>query len=563
MARSNDGLPSLAVSRAMLATAPGRQKRDLIFEAPDPKAFVRRLPAEDLYFAIKEIGLHDSAEIVALASPEQFQTFLDLDVWEGYQPDPDRILAWMQLVVEGATSAGVFRQLRQGVDPELVLLVLKSRTTVHPLEEGADPVLTSDNWLRTAEGKYLVEIHAEGAEGAMLRRLLEDFIDENPFEATRYFEAVRWEQRSELEETALRWRTGRLRDLGFPELEEAIRIWVPLPRDWKPRDAAAATGPVAGVPALLLSSSQEALFLDRVAANLPDEDRPRFNEGLIYLLNCALVADGIDPKDLDFARGSLQATRDMLSLGLQLASGSDEAHALRILATTPAVELFRLTVTRLVQLAREAREAVAPLKFGTGAFVALDSPEAEVLSAVQRRRPRLYDPPQPGEKRAPREDFRAFRTPDDLETVQRALTVARLHARMLSNLSVDVDRFRAVAESAGRAVTAATANQVVLTAATRVLLGEDASSEPLTGEELTALGRLFESGALPEATGERLGEALARLAHGASETDRAALPDLVARVRRKLDEEIGGPASAQSLDARFVECVLVRMDATS
>lgn len=561
MARSNGDLPTLAVSRAMLATAPGRQKRDLIFDAPDPKAFVRRLPAEDLYFAIKEIGLHDAAEIVALASPGQFQTFVDLDVWQGYQPDPERILLWLQLVVEGASSAGVFRELRTGLDSELILLVLKSRTTVHPLEEGEDPVLTSDNWIRTAEGKYLVEIHAEGDEGVMVRRLLEDFIEENPFEATRYFEAVRWEQASELEETALRWRTGRLRDIGFPDLEEAIRIWTPLPRDWKPREAGAATGTVAGVPALLLSSSRESLFLDRIAANLPDGDRPRFNEGLIYLLNCALVADGIDPKDLDFARGSLQATRDMLSLGLELASDGAEDLALRILATTPAVELFRLAVTTLVPLAREAREAVAPLRFGTGALVSLDSPEAEILSAVQRRRPRLYDPPRPGEKASPVEDFRAFRTREDLTAVARALSVARLHARMLTNLSVDVERFRELADAAGRAITATTANQVVLTAVVRALLGKDTTPQPLAADELTALGALFESGALSQSSSETLAEVFGRLADGASDGDRERLTEVVDRQRLKLDEEIGGPAAADSLDARFVECVLVEAEA--
>src|SRR5437660_186792 len=102
--KQNGGLPTVAVSRAMLATARGRKKLDIILDAPDPKAFVRQLPAEDLYFAIREIGQEDSAEIIALASAGQFRSFVDLDVWREGLPDSQRILGWLELVAEGATE---------------------------------------------------------------------------------------------------------------------------------------------------------------------------------------------------------------------------------------------------------------------------------------------------------------------------------------------------------------------------------------------------------------------------------------------------------------------------
>ena len=45
----------------------------------------------------------------------------------------------------------------------------------------------------------------------------------NPFELSRFLEAVRWEMPTELEEMAYQFRQSRLEDLGFPPLEEAMQ----------------------------------------------------------------------------------------------------------------------------------------------------------------------------------------------------------------------------------------------------------------------------------------------------------------------------------------------------
>src|SRR5690606_29819597 len=106
-----------------------------------------------------------------------------------------------------------------------------------------------------------------------------------------------------------------------------MNLWRPLPADWKPAEEPLAAGAVAGIPALLLAGRDRALFLDRVVEQLPDESRAFFNEGLLYLLNCAIVADRVAPRDLDLARPSIESARDMLSLGLELVTDGDEQMA--------------------------------------------------------------------------------------------------------------------------------------------------------------------------------------------------------------------------------------------
>jgi hypothetical protein len=549
-------LPPLAVSRAMLATAPGKRKLDLIFDSPDPRQFIRRLPAEDLYFAIREIGLDDAAQLVALASPGQFRTFVDLDAWSRDQLVPAGVLTWLRLAHAGGEREAL-REKRKSLDPEVVLLVLKGMTIVHSLEENDDPVLSSSNFLRTAEGKYIVEITDEGDEGLMARRVIEDFIDDNPFEATRHFEAVRWELATELEETALRWRTGRLRDLGFPELEEAVQIWRPLPSGWTPAEFASPTGPVAGVPAMLLASSRAPLFLDRAAALLPDEARPRFNEGLIYLLNCALVADGIEPKNADLARSTLSATRDLLSLGVELASDGDEDRAVAMLGTTPATELFRLAVTRVSELSRHAAAAARRVSPGAGSATNLDSPEAELLAGLKRKRPRLYEPPVAGARSNADGDFRALRDRADLARAAQVVERAEAIGELLEVLGVDAARFETLADAAGRAPAAVTIGQVVSTAMLRAARGVSPDLEPLAGAALVEACAVFENGRFTAEAASRLEAWAGTLGDRVSPARRGPLGEVFARWRARLEEELGRPAAAGSVDPRHVEAVLV------
>ena len=73
--------------RRLTELAP-RHRIDAMMEEVDGRALVRSLPAEDVYSTIIDVGLPDSTEIVQLATPEQFRTFVDLAAWQRDRMDP-------------------------------------------------------------------------------------------------------------------------------------------------------------------------------------------------------------------------------------------------------------------------------------------------------------------------------------------------------------------------------------------------------------------------------------------------------------------------------------------
>ncbi len=388
--------PALARLRADLAAARGKRRLDLILDAADPAAMVRGLPADELYFTIREVGLADAAEVVRLSSPSQFRAFLDLDAWRGDRMDPARALPWLRAGRVGALGddnlEAAWRRKLAALDLELLELILRSFLVIHDLERDPDPEVSSDQVLRTTEGRFAVEFLGKGVEALAVRNLVDDLYAENPFRAARLLEAVRWELPSELEESALRWRKGRLHDLGYPPLEEALS-WFARPT----AQPGALPGAPARPPGFFLELRPPGSLLARAAEHLPEAEREALELELVAAANATMVADAVDPGDLDAVRRAVESSRALVELGLErLAAGAGGAgeRAAEILRSTPVKALFQQGFGRLLELRWRAERVLAAARGSLG------SPLDEVLKALARRRPLYF----PGAE-APRQDW--------------------------------------------------------------------------------------------------------------------------------------------------------------
>jgi hypothetical protein len=380
----------LARARAELSDARGRRRLDVILDARDPQALVRALPADEVYLLVREVGLADAAELVRLASPEQFKTFLDLDAWSRDRLDPRRVLPWLRAARAGALgepkAAARWGLKLAALDPELLLLVLRTSLRVHDLEANPDPEITSDRFMRTPEGKLLIEFRVEGAEYAAVRGILDDLFADDPFRTTRLLSALGSEAESELEESALRWRTGRLADLGFPSLDEALS-WFARP----PLGQALPPGPPARPSGFFLAQFRRGSLLDRAAARLDLEWRDALDHQVLAAANAVLVADGVDPGDLAAVRSAVEAARAMVEMGLEQVAGGEEERAAEALREVAVKRLFQEGFGRVLALKWRAERVLKAGGAGTREAPLLDPPLGEAVAALAARRPR-YDP---------------------------------------------------------------------------------------------------------------------------------------------------------------------------
>lgn len=443
-------------ARGELARLSGAAKRDFLLGGPSPGELIRALPASDVYFAVMDIGLEDSSEIVALASVEQFKAFVDLDCWRRDVPQPRSVLHWLQVARQGAGLGGLNRYKKKllGLDIEMLELVLKTQVTIHDLKDDEDPTVTAGMFYRTPEGRYLIEFSGDGAEYGTLRKLFDDLFSDETLRTARLVEAVRWESAAELAEACYQWRTGRLRDLGIPSLEESLAFFAP------PKGAAfpaATLGDVSfagdAAPGSLVPSRGTANFnlLDAAVRLVPDEAFNDVQSKLAHASNAVLVADSIDPADSDSAREALSEARATLTLGLWLLSAGDVPRAAELLVDKSAKELFHAGVAEGLRVRQRAEAAARRLVAPGSSRPILDGPISAAMSSLRRKRPSLPDRP--------------LGSPSDVLAAEALIAKVEALARFADAIGLTPERIASLAEEAGRAPQAISLGAVLLSMA--------------------------------------------------------------------------------------------------
>ena len=506
---------ALVELRRALAESRGRKRLDLLIDQPDPRSAIQSLPADELYHAIHEAGLADAADVVELASPEQFRTFIDLDAWRGGEVEPLRLLPWLR-AARGASSGkdrdddlDAWREKLAALDPEVVSLLFRTALRIHDLEEDPDPDLEGERFVRTPEGSYILEFLPDGIDYETTRRIVDDLYERDPFLAGRILSAIRWEVTSDLEEQALRWRDARLADLGYPTFEEALS-WFARPARRSPSAAGMADRP----PGFWLVSFRRGTLLDRAAAELPPAAAERLDSELLAAANASLVADRVDPSDPEQARGTVESARTLIELGLEKLSGGEVEAAAKLLAATPLKVIFQNGFGELLALRASADRIVREAGAHGSPLPRLDPPFGEAFEAVRRRRPRYF----PG-LASPRDEWgspvsgafdeRPFRSAEEVRSTSAALAEGE------SLLALG--RLLGLTPPATTTAPAPTLAALYLTSLVNERLGRRFAPEPIPAGELPSAARAVEKIEDPRLTAAgAAGELLRTLAQNRS-----------------------------------------------
>ena len=101
----------------------GKDRLHYLFLSEHPEQLVQELPELEVFLTVKEAGEKDCLDLISLTTPEQFQFLLDLDFWKRDQLDPDKVLYWMEILLESGEKK--VTQFIQSTDIEFIALLLK------------------------------------------------------------------------------------------------------------------------------------------------------------------------------------------------------------------------------------------------------------------------------------------------------------------------------------------------------------------------------------------------------------------------------------------------------
>lgn len=366
---------------ALILDTPLAIRRQLIELLPSPEAVIPLLPEAEFCYTCRTIGLADASWLLPLASNEQLVACLDLDAWQGMRIERARLDAWIAALAESGDETLV--RAAQAMDAELLVLYLRDHVEVvlKPSPE-EDPDWSPPDQSQTLEGQFYFVARRPDDDLAPLLRLLHGLFQSDYWLYFRAIQAVREELPTEAVEWALRWRLGRLEDLGFPSWDSAMRIYGYL----RPEKLAElpAEPPVLdlehfGLPVWttsIPSERDEERVLFRAVRELGVNERGAVFHALIALANRIAVADRLELGDPESLPRAIDKATRYASDGLVHLT---RAHGLALeegLRRVPLERLFRIGIN----LDREA--ALPPPLESDDAGSADEATDAEADSGV-------------------------------------------------------------------------------------------------------------------------------------------------------------------------------------
>lgn len=386
---------------AALRELPAKQRMDLILADPEAQDLARSLPEQELYWLIKEIGETDALGLWELASPEQRTFILDMELWDKWNFAADKSYEWLGHLLE-AGEAAIVEQLPH-LDLELLLLMLEKEISVGG---GIGELMPDDertaDWDHSFDNLYFITFKNDKH-----ARTVGSFLDivyrNNGDLYLGIMEGIKSEVEDELAELAFQFRSGRLADLGFPELEEAQSLYSRIDPATFALEGGKKLFPAAVHHHLPAHAGAADTLLDRLLARPGADD---INQELTYLVNSALVADGAALHDREAMQVIFERVHGYLNIALEFLARSDEEQAAAILAGERLKRLFQLGFSIVMDLGKQAR-TLASDDYATG----------KALRALHTTPPRYYRAFDPDGA----DGFREFRGMADVERVREFL----------------------------------------------------------------------------------------------------------------------------------------------
>jgi hypothetical protein len=312
-----------------------------------PEDVVPLLPEAELVHTVRAGGMSEAAWLLEIATTEQRVACFDLDCWDGSQLLIPRMHEWIDALIEAGRPTLV-RALEE-LELELVILAVRAEAQIAVLgKEDVPPV----GWF-TPDGVVYFGVESETSPHRV-HEIAHALFAESQALYWRLVYGALFESPSEMEEEALRWKTNRLTDLGFPEREQAMRVYRPLVTekvtDWTlPADSSAL------VSAISLPRQLRGSLLGEALLKLSGRQAGDVLGYVLGVANSLAVADGLSLSEPESVPRALEKAVRGIDAGLRELAGARNQPPERILERTAPLDLFRVAATRDPSLRTPAR----------------------------------------------------------------------------------------------------------------------------------------------------------------------------------------------------------------
>lgn len=291
-----------------------------VFSSESPEVYVRGIPAQSLFLAIKNHGLASSTDILEIASLEQCRLFIDFDCFEGGNFSRENFWEWLALADEEDGLKHLEKLLRY-VDLRLIALLIAEHAEIQTFDDGNDTP-PGPGFYTPDKGFTWIRTHSlDPTRTFYMNRFLALVFEKD---AEVFYQLIAVPQVttiSVLEDETLQDRNRRLASEGVPEPGFAMELTAPLP-PYAVRQAVEAHGMrkvVNDIPIVepLLYDSAMIQPLGSLFAGNHNIDE--LESELTLLMNAAVVRWDIPFHDIEVVSRLTMKVKGAINIGIEAA----------------------------------------------------------------------------------------------------------------------------------------------------------------------------------------------------------------------------------------------------
>ncbi|MCK4729051.1 MAG: hypothetical protein KAT27_09025, partial [Desulfobacterales bacterium] len=374
---------------------PGNKALELILESPRPVTLVQSLAEEDLFWLVQEIGPEDALPILSLASNDQWQYLLDLELWTKDRLKIDSVNLWVDLLLKADPERFLIWGLREHI--ELIELHLFKNIEVRIRKEDESPSDFDEGYF-SLDGLFYIRIKHEKYDQT-IRELLERLAEHDINKFHQVLLELAGVLPAEVEERMYRFRNVRLAEKGFLPFEEAVGIYQYLNpesllvKEPQLRKVIREQQPAQPVPAstLLLVQDQD-LFYISLRRIEESHILERLQMEFTAMCNQIISADALVVRDKENLADVVRKACGYLDIGLEKVTGGSPNKAARLLQKFPLHHIFRVGYGAALKLRWKTEKWLKESWFVRESFDLSfwEDDWEEILEGLLKKRPLFY-----------------------------------------------------------------------------------------------------------------------------------------------------------------------------
>ncbi len=562
---------ALAEQRQRIMAMAPEKALEAVMDYPYPVTLVQSMAEEDIYLLVHSIGPDDALPLLGMASNEQWEYFLDMEIWSVDRLEPQRMTDWWSRLLKADPDRFTHWIVNQQSDPLEYYFFRNIELHVREYEE--DPAEVGDGFFSEDQTHYIrLKPFADADEkNKVLQEKRDLFLNDLLKRISVYdfsvYQTLLLESSSaipaETEEELLRLRNVRLAEKGFLPFEEAVGVYQPLRAEellHKKRKQADIGGRhVDGYPLKIDPAElpENADLFTRTLAALQDEPMlHRLQSEFAGLCNQIIAADQVKVREKQILSRVVTKVSRYISIGLEKveaqAPASDPYSAANLVRSYLLADIFRVGYGCALNLKWRAEKWRQASWFNRAGLSPTFWGEAwlGVLGGLLIKKPLFFDNYETGVL------YREFATLAEVDRTDHVLRQIIATDELLSLMDVHVPELEAD--------TFVSAQNLILTLWANHVLGMDTTSRtpsPLTLARFREFfAMLWEAGPAPRKVKDSMRE---MFLDWLSQISGIATYDIAERMGGTLEDLFGqienelGEVESHKIDARFIQLFLL------